>query len=162
MRTDDGGGMFPMLMADRANEARTALTHAALAAEIAAQRARSVALALEEALAVLNDAEGIPPVVATPPDASALRVGALSPREREVLALVAEGRTNKAIAAALYLSPNTVKTHVASLLTKLQADTRTQLAAMAARLEVPSRHDKDGLRLPSGRIPQTVRPLPRS
>jgi two-component system response regulator DegU len=50
-----------------------------------------------------------------------------------VLALVAEGRSNKAIAEALFVSPNTVKTHVASLLTKFQVDSRTQLAAIAVR-----------------------------
>jgi DNA-binding CsgD family transcriptional regulator len=58
---------------------------------------------------------------------------ALSRREREVLALVAEGRTNKAIADALFVSPNTVKTHVASLLHKFHAETRVQLAAIATR-----------------------------
>ena len=47
--------------------------------------------------------------------------------------LVAEGRSNKAIAAALFVSPNTVKTHVASLLTKLGADNRAQLAIIAAQ-----------------------------
>jgi len=57
----------------------------------------------------------------------------LSPREREVLALVAEGRSNKAIAAALFVSPNTVKSHVAALLTKLEVETRVQLAALAVR-----------------------------
>jgi DNA-binding NarL/FixJ family response regulator len=50
-----------------------------------------------------------------------------------VLALVAQGQTNKAIAEALFVSPNTVKTHVASLLTKLDVDTRAQLAAIATR-----------------------------
>ena len=50
-----------------------------------------------------------------------------------VLALVAEGRSNKAIAEALFVSPNTVKTHVASLLNKLHAESRVQLAAIAAR-----------------------------
>jgi DNA-binding NarL/FixJ family response regulator len=58
---------------------------------------------------------------------------ALSPREREVLALVAVGRSNKAIAEALFVSPNTVKTHVASLLNKLHADSRVQLAAIATK-----------------------------
>jgi DNA-binding NarL/FixJ family response regulator len=57
----------------------------------------------------------------------------LSPRERDVLALVAQGQTNKAIAEALFVSPNTVKTHVASLLTKLDVDTRAQLAVIATR-----------------------------
>jgi DNA-binding CsgD family transcriptional regulator len=57
----------------------------------------------------------------------------LTAREREVLALVAEGRTNKEIAERLFIAPNTVKTHVAALLTKLDADTRAQLATIAAR-----------------------------
>jgi DNA-binding NarL/FixJ family response regulator len=47
--------------------------------------------------------------------------------------LVAAGQTNKAIADALYVSPNTVKTHVSSLLHKLRADTRVQLAAIATK-----------------------------
>ena len=64
-------------------------------------------------------------------------VAPLSPREREVLALVAAGRSNKAIAEELFISPNTVKTHVASLLTKLQAGSRAHLAAIAARQEGP-------------------------
>ena len=63
----------------------------------------------------------------------------LSPREQEVLALIAEGRSNKAIAEALYVSPNTVKTHVASLLTKLRADSRVQLAAIATRQDLHRR-----------------------
>ena len=50
-----------------------------------------------------------------------------------MLALVAAGQTNKAIASALYVSPNTVKTHVTSLLHKLQAERRVQLAAIAAQ-----------------------------
>ena len=43
----------------------------------------------------------------------------LSPREREVLALMAEGRSNKAICAKLFLSPKTVETHVNSIFVKL-------------------------------------------
>jgi DNA-binding NarL/FixJ family response regulator len=113
-------------------EARTALEEAAVAAAVAAQRALSVAEALDEALAVLEAAdEPAPPSPA--PRMAALKTGLLSPREREVLALVAEGRSNKSIAEALFVSPNTVKTHVASLLNKLHADTRVQLAAISAR-----------------------------
>lgn len=53
----------------------------------------------------------------------------LSSREREVLALLAEGRSNKLIARALDLSLHTVKRHVANILTKLSLDSRTQAAA---------------------------------
>lgn len=112
-------------------EARTALEAAANAAAEAAERALSVAEALDEALARLEEAECPPRTTRQAPD----RDDRLSPREQEVLALVAEGRTNKAIADALFVSPNTIKTHVASLLHKLHADTRTQLATIATRHE---------------------------
>jgi predicted ATPase len=59
----------------------------------------------------------------------------ISRREREVLALVTEGHSNRAIADALFVTPNTIKTHVASLLTKLGAQNRTQLATMALERE---------------------------
>lgn len=115
-------------------EARNALRDAAVAAAIAAVRARSVAEVLDEALAVLADAETAPSADFPPGNASRQTTVALSPREKEVLALVAEGRSNKAIAEALYVSPNTVKTHVMSLLHKLQADSRVQLAVVATEL----------------------------
>jgi DNA-binding NarL/FixJ family response regulator len=110
---------------------RSALREAATAAAAAAARAVSLAELLDEALAVMTDAEITTVGVPTPLDASQHRADALSPREREVLALVAEGRSNKAIAAVLFVSPNTIKTHVTSLLHKLHADSRVQLAAMA-------------------------------
>jgi LuxR family maltose regulon positive regulatory protein len=53
----------------------------------------------------------------------------LSAREREVLALLADGQSNKLIARALDLSLHTVKRHVANILTKLALDSRTQAAA---------------------------------
>jgi DNA-binding CsgD family transcriptional regulator len=114
-------------------EARTALREAAAAAAEAASQAHSLAELLNEALAVLREMETAPTPASMPANGSPPEADALSPREREVLALVAEGRTNKAIAAELFVSPNTVKTHVASLLTKLNADTRVQLAAIATR-----------------------------
>jgi DNA-binding NarL/FixJ family response regulator len=55
----------------------------------------------------------------------------LSPREREVLELVARGSTNREIAEELYLSPLTVKTHVSRILTKLRARDRVQLVVIA-------------------------------
>jgi DNA-binding NarL/FixJ family response regulator len=57
----------------------------------------------------------------------------LTPRELEVLALVAEGRSNKAIAEALGISDQTVKFHVASITGKLGATNRTESVRLAVR-----------------------------
>ena len=57
----------------------------------------------------------------------------LTPREREVLELVAEGMSNRAIAERLGNSEHTVKFHVSSLLGKLGAVTRAELVAIAIR-----------------------------
>lgn len=56
----------------------------------------------------------------------------LSPREEEVLRLVAEGLTNKEIARQLMVSENTVKTHVTSLFNRLGVDSRARAVAVAA------------------------------
>ena len=115
-------------------DARSALGDAAIAATVAAQRAFAYAEKLDEALAALQRSEQAPASILPASQTASARMGGdLTPREREVLALVAEGRSNKAIAEALLVSPNTVKTHVASLLNKLHADSRAQLAAMAVR-----------------------------
>ena len=114
-------------------EARTALEEAIVAAAEATQRAQSLTAVLEAALAELPVLEGAPGAPKTQRVQVKSHVDSLSPREQEVLALVAEGHSNKAIADALYVSPNTVKTHVASLLSKLHAESRVQLAAIAAR-----------------------------
>ena len=117
----------------RAADLRAELRQAASAAAEAAARARSVADLLDEALAALNDADIAPALVPIPLSSTRHQADRLSAREREVLVLVAGGRTNKAIAEALYVSPNTVKTHVTSLLHKLRADSRVQLAAIATQ-----------------------------
>jgi DNA-binding NarL/FixJ family response regulator len=114
-------------------EVRAALEDAVVAAAIAAQRACSLTAVLDEALAALAAADGDRAGSLTPASEVTGGADSLSPREREVLALVAEGRSNKAIAEALYVSPNTIKTHVASLFNKLHADTRAHLAVIATR-----------------------------
>jgi DNA-binding CsgD family transcriptional regulator len=67
------------------------------------------------------------------PSAAAQLLG-LTPREAEVLALVAAGRSNREIAQALFISPKTVGVHVSNLLAKLGAAGRVEAAAIAHRL----------------------------
>jgi DNA-binding NarL/FixJ family response regulator len=55
----------------------------------------------------------------------------LTPREREVLELIAAGRSNAQIAASLYLSPKTVRNNVSNVLTKLQVTDRAQAIVRA-------------------------------
>ncbi len=57
----------------------------------------------------------------------------LSPRERDVLRLLADGLTNEEIGKRLFISPETVRTHVRKAMAKLDADTRTQAVATALR-----------------------------
>lgn len=58
---------------------------------------------------------------------------ALTPREREVLRLVAQGRSNRAIAAALGLAERTVKFHLSAAMTRLGAANRAEAVALAAQ-----------------------------
>ncbi|TFV81650.1 response regulator transcription factor [Microbacterium sp. dk485] len=65
------------------------------------------------------------------PSGAEAALGALSPREREVVALLAAGASNDAIAARLYLTTNTVKTHVKSILAKLGLPDRIHVVIWA-------------------------------
>lgn len=82
---------------------------------------------LVEALEAVHRGEPVPV------DEQALFPGAvtLSEREREILALLGRGFTNRAIADELYLSINTVKSHVAKVFAKLGVENRTQAARVA-------------------------------
>ena len=67
---------------------------------------------------------------------SEIHAKALTPREREVLVLLAQGATNKTIARRLGITVHTVKFHVGSLIDKLDAAGRTDAVAHAARIGV--------------------------
>jgi predicted ATPase/DNA-binding NarL/FixJ family response regulator len=102
--------------------------------------AQGQAMSSEEAVALALDAPSATPtagrdtvaLAAVGPPASAALPVTLTPRERQVVALVARGRSNKAIAEELFISPATAARHVANILAKLGFSSRTQIAAWAA------------------------------
>jgi RNA polymerase sigma factor (sigma-70 family) len=61
----------------------------------------------------------------------------LSPRERDILALIGDGLTNREIGKKLYLSEKTVKNHISRLLAKLGVQRRVQAAVLASQLGQP-------------------------
>jgi DNA-binding NarL/FixJ family response regulator len=75
-------------------------------------------------------AAGLRPEAGQPP------AGSLTPRESEVLQLLAKGRTNPEIAEELYITERTAKFHVSSILRKLQAANRTEAVTIAAQLRI--------------------------
>lgn len=88
-------------------------------------------------LALPGEAADIAVVEAGPAGAAPVDAEApLTPREREVLALLAEGVSNKEIARRLGISVHTAKFHVAQLLDKLDASGRTDAVTHAARIGV--------------------------
>ncbi|MFJ9828154.1 response regulator [Streptomyces sp. NPDC101160] len=98
----------------------------ALAAAIRSVHAGHVLLQPEVADALLSqDDHG--------PGGGTGRGSTLTEREREVLGLIADGRSNREIARALVLSEKTVKTHVSNILMKLDLADRTQAALWAVR-----------------------------
>jgi DNA-binding NarL/FixJ family response regulator len=114
---------------DRQTEAESAFGQArsildALAGEIADDALRETYL--REASATLP-----PQRMPSARRAEAERFDGLSPREREVAALVAAGKSNREIADALVLGERTIETHVSNILAKLGFTSRAQIAAWA-------------------------------
>ena len=67
-------------------------------------------------------------------------IAELTPREREILDLIGEGRSNRQIASELFLAEKTVKNYVSNLLAKLGMQRRSEAAAFVARVEERARH----------------------
>ena len=109
---------------------------AALAAASAAERIGARWLAEEvEGLAArgrlrLEAAGGEPLPAAAPAEEDAF---GLTPRERQVLALLARGATNREIGSELYMAEKTASVHVSRILAKLDVRSRTEAAALAHR-----------------------------
>jgi DNA-binding NarL/FixJ family response regulator len=78
-------------------------------------------------------APGAAGLVTARPGGDSRGIGALTSREREVLALLADGRSNREIARMLTVAEKTVKTHVSAILAKLGVADRTQAALLAVR-----------------------------
>ncbi len=86
-----------------------------------------------EGLAVF-DPTFVPPLSASKTQPSSRLAEELTPREREVLQLLAQGQSNKGIARQLGISEHTVKFHVNSILGKLNVQSRTEAVVRATRL----------------------------
>ena len=89
----------------------------------------SAEMAGKLATAFRHEAEASSMAAAPPPDP----LGALSPREREIVDLIARGDSNKQIARELGIAETTVKIHVQHLLRKLDLDSRVQAAVLVTQ-----------------------------
>lgn len=107
---------------------------AILPREATADQIASAAMAAHQGLVVLTTADLDPLVSASLRTASDPEHGeGITAREKEVLRLVADGLGNKQVAATLNISEHTVKFHITSIMTKLDAGTRTEAVAVAIR-----------------------------
>lgn len=91
-----------------------------------------------EGLATRARIDLTPEAVDAPAHEAAADPFGLTRREREVLALVSIGRTNRQIAAELFISESTAGVHVSNILGKLGVATRTEAAGVAVRLGLGS------------------------
>jgi non-specific serine/threonine protein kinase len=90
------------------------------------------ALTLEQAIAYgLSHEDAVAPAAPLPLRQGAEHPSLLTPREQEVMALIARGRSNRAIANELVISERTVEKHVANTMARLELTSRTQLAVWA-------------------------------
>jgi DNA-binding CsgD family transcriptional regulator len=101
--------------------------------EAATGRSLTLDQLLAEAAATLADVNRRS---AAPPAPSPAGAIGLSRREREVLALIVAGHSDRDLAVALFISPRTASNHVGNILAKLEVDTRGEAAVRAVRLDL--------------------------
>ncbi len=134
---DGYGNLADMLsLAGRSGDG-LATAHEGLAA-IPARHARShnwLVLTVSELAFETGDWELARTHLGAPDDAYEDPFG-LTPRERQILALVAQGAMNRQIGAALFMAEKTASVHVSRILGKLGVQTRTQAAAVAHRQQL--------------------------
>ena len=116
---------------DQAAQARVAGGQAFLSRSASPEALAAAIVALSHGLQVTDPAlaGGSPPAAPEPGSTSLL-----TPREQDVLKLLAEGLPNKGVASRLEVSEHTVKFHVNSIMGKLNAQNRTEAVALATRL----------------------------
>jgi DNA-binding NarL/FixJ family response regulator len=127
---DDDAAMLEALLAGAAGYLLKEASLEQIVAAIRAAAAGDAVIPPRVAPEILRRLRAAEPVPWTADDSGA---GELSERELEVLRLVVDGRDNAAIAAELFISPNTVKRHVASICAKLGVESRLQAAVQALR-----------------------------
>jgi DNA-binding NarL/FixJ family response regulator len=127
---EDHNGLHTVLLLDTADSAQVS---AALRSGIRGVLSREATPEeIESAIQAVNAGLIVLTPESMPPPSEAL-TEPLSDREREVLDLIAEGLSNKLIAHRLNISEHTVKTHVAAILAKFGAGSRTEAVSQAIR-----------------------------
>lgn len=125
-----------LVLVSDAGAARDALSQGARAVlmqDASGDLLASALLAIVHGLVVVHP-DMLPSTLLAPAGESASPADALTPRELEVLTLVAEGLANKAIASQLGISDHTVKFHINAVMNKLGAQSRTEAVVRATRL----------------------------
>jgi two-component system, NarL family, response regulator LiaR len=128
--SDDEPSMLEALLAGAAGYLLKDATLEQIVGAVQAAAAGDAVIPPRVAPELLRRLRAAEPAHAAAADGDAIE---LSEREQEVLRLLVEGRDNAAIAAALFISPNTVKSHVASIFGKLGVESRLQASVQALR-----------------------------
>jgi DNA-binding NarL/FixJ family response regulator len=127
--SDDDASMLEALLAGAAGYVPKEATLEQIVAAVRAAAAGDAVIPPRVAPEVLRRLRAAEPAPAAGGDGAV----ELSEREFEVLRLIVDGRDNAAIAAELFISPNTVKNHVANIFAKLGVDSRLQASVQALR-----------------------------